>query len=482
MCLDAYAHGMRISHDIFSTPNPVQLTITDQPTPPSYAHYPEGRDLPDTMPMWRVQTEGYTTDEGQFIGIVSRDSGFLDSPDAEWISSGANSKGPNAVALGRHGNFFHWGFAVSPTYLTEEGKDVFVNALHYIARFDGQAPIARKPSGTMMRKSLDTSLESLTDAGYAKVVERYALLRKETDERNAATRKRIEAGVEVSDMERQMLNYPGPKTPDRLAAATRYLGAATVEELGNDPKRVAAYFREVRPYFYPQGWYQLVVDDDLRKLGVANHDLAMLDKAIELLDSKETAAVGRTLLQRYTEESFETAAEWNAWLDQNRSRLFFTEAGNYKWLVNTLVEPVETVQRPMVNATPRMPFASGAYVEKIGDNRLQLTVEVDIFMGWHAYDLVPTNSAYVPLRVSLTLPAGVSQVGEWQRPPSHASIESQGLTIFEGRLELKCELAVEKITSPADVICNISYQVCDERMCMEPMNDRLTVSVSPHVQ
>ncbi|NQU47755.1 MAG: hypothetical protein HQ519_03835 [Planctomycetes bacterium] len=482
MCLDAYAHGMRISHDIFNTPNPVQLTITDQPTPPSYVHYPEGRDLPDTIPMWRVQTEGYTTDAGQLIGIVSRDSGFLDSPDAEWISSGANSKGPNAVALGRHGNFFHWGFAVSPNYLTEEGKDVFVNALHYISRFDGQAPIARKPSGTMMRKSLDSMLESLTDAGYARVVERYASLQMETEKRNAETRKRIEAGEDVSDMDRQMLEYPPQKPPGRLANAIRYLGAATVEELGNDPKRIAAYFREVRPYFYPQGWYQLVVDEDLRKLGVANHDLAMLDKAIELLASQKTAAVGRTLLQRYTEVSFETAAEWKIWLDQNRSRLFFTEAGGYKWLVNTLIEPVETVQRPKVNATSRTPLASGAYLEKIGDDRWQLTVEIDIFMGWHAYDLVPANLPYVPLAVSLTLPDGISQIGDWQRPPSHASIESQGLTIFEGRLELKCELAVETITTPTAVICTISYQVCDERMCLEPMNDRLTVSVSPHVQ
>lgn len=36
--------------------------------------------------------------------------GFEDSPEAEVISSGVCAKSLDAVAIGRHGNFFHWGF------------------------------------------------------------------------------------------------------------------------------------------------------------------------------------------------------------------------------------------------------------------------------------------------------------------------------------------------------------------------------------
>ena len=86
---------MRSQHAIFHTPNSVQLTIANEATPPAYAR--EG--LGATMPMWRVQTEGYTEGTGQPIGVVSRDAGFLDSPDVEWISSGVNSKNSNAVAI-----------------------------------------------------------------------------------------------------------------------------------------------------------------------------------------------------------------------------------------------------------------------------------------------------------------------------------------------------------------------------------------------
>ncbi len=108
---------MRIQHDIFNTPNKVNLTIEEQATPSDYSSYTD--ELGSTMPMWRVQTEGYKDGNGQLIGLVSRDAGFLDSPDTEWISSGVNSKGPNAIAIGRHANFFHWGFAASPTFMTE---------------------------------------------------------------------------------------------------------------------------------------------------------------------------------------------------------------------------------------------------------------------------------------------------------------------------------------------------------------------------
>ncbi len=104
--------------------------------------------------MWRVQTEGYQDGSRQLIGLVSDFNGFLDSPDTEVLSSGVNTKGPSSVAIGRHGNFLQWGFAASPTWMTDEAKLVFVNAIHYIAKFDGQAPVARKVRGSLPRSSM----------------------------------------------------------------------------------------------------------------------------------------------------------------------------------------------------------------------------------------------------------------------------------------------------------------------------------------
>jgi hypothetical protein len=461
---------MRMDHEIFRTPNPVELTITEQATPASYANYPEGRDLPATMPMWRVQTEGYLDSPGQLIGIVSRDAGFLDSPDAEWISGGVNSKGPNAVALGRHGNFFHWGFAASPNYMTEEGKDVFVNALHYIARFDGQAPIARKASGTMMRSSIARLIEGLSAEGYARTVATYEGYQRADKERKLEIQARIDAGEEVTELERQMLSYPPTKIPSRLSGAERFLSAEKMDELDNDPDRIAVYLRESLPYMHPQGWYSLAVDEELKALGVANSDLAMLDRAIAMLANDSTAQTGQALLERYTANAFSTAAEWKEWLESNRSKLFFTEAGGYQWLVNTIQAPRE------LKASPRQPLASQASVTANGADSFTLTIDIDILNGWHAYERVPANSPYTPLEIQLDLPQGVQRVGDWKKPLAHFSHEAPGLTVYEGRVAFVCQLRAPSLALASQAVCKLRYQVCDANMCMPPSTMHLTVA------
>lgn len=491
MCLDAHAHGMRMDHDIFRTPNPVKLTIVEQPTPSTYANYPDGRDLGETMPMWRVQTEGYTTSPGQLIGIVSRDAGFLDSPDAEWISGGVNSKGPNAVALGRHGNFFHWGFAVSPSFMTSEAKDVFVNALHYIARFDGLAPIARKASGTMMRSSIEQIIDGLSEEGYARTVSVYQGYQKEDKGRRLAIQARIDAGEEVTELERQMLSYPPTQIPSRLAGAERFLSPEKMAELGNDPDRVGAYLLKTKPYMYPEGWYSLAVDEDLMKLGVANSEIAVLDRAIALLASDTTRATGQALLERYTAESFASATEWKEWLTSNRDKLFFTEAGGYKWLVNSVTAPkavgfrasearateagaTKTRSGPM--ATPRQPLASEATVTASASGGYTLTIEIDLLPGWHAYENVPLGSAYTPLELKLELPDGVQRIGDWSKPQGHLSPESSGLSIYEGRIAFACNLSAPDLATAQQVACQLRYQVCDANMCLPPSTEQLTAT------
>ena len=49
----------------------------------------------------------------------------------------------------------------------------------------------------------------------------------------------------------------------------RYLWGAYAAELGEDPERIADYLVENRPYFHPDGWYSLAVDEELKPLGIA---------------------------------------------------------------------------------------------------------------------------------------------------------------------------------------------------------------------
>lgn len=123
LCLDADAHSWVKDHPIFKGPFPVSMTVKVKPSPDDAKHYAYFTgQIPDSIPMWTVQTKGYKTDKDFCVGMVSRPWGYTDSPDAEYISSGVCAKTIDAVAIGRHGNFMHWGFAASPLYMTEEAK------------------------------------------------------------------------------------------------------------------------------------------------------------------------------------------------------------------------------------------------------------------------------------------------------------------------------------------------------------------------
>src|SRR5262245_58337623 len=130
---------MRLEHPIFNGPLAASLDWEEIDTPKEYAEWPDGKDLPKKTKVWRVH--GGEFPKSVDVGLVSDPYGFEDSPDAEWISSGENSKGPRAMTIGRQGNFFLWGFAGDPTQMTESARRVFVNAIVYMKGFDGQSPI-----------------------------------------------------------------------------------------------------------------------------------------------------------------------------------------------------------------------------------------------------------------------------------------------------------------------------------------------------
>src|SRR5262249_22936988 len=90
------------------------------PTPEIYRHWPSREKLGKTIKVWKFQTKKFPEVD---LGMVADPYGFEDSPDAEVIASGLNSKGPYSVALSRHGNFFQWGFSAQPSDMTPEARN-----------------------------------------------------------------------------------------------------------------------------------------------------------------------------------------------------------------------------------------------------------------------------------------------------------------------------------------------------------------------
>lgn len=138
LCLDNYAYNWNKSHPIFNGPFKVNLETEMYPTPESAVEYGEFYDYvaPKELEMFRVSKYSYK-DPGHRnirIGMVSRPWGYLDSPEAEVIPGGVSAKSIDAVAIGRHGNMFHWGFAAAPADMLPAAREILANAIVYTAK------------------------------------------------------------------------------------------------------------------------------------------------------------------------------------------------------------------------------------------------------------------------------------------------------------------------------------------------------------
>ena len=279
--MDNAAHAESLDHEVYRTPLAVQPEFEFRNTPESYRRgYVRGGKLPDKMKVWRVQT----SPKGS---VVASGSGFEDSPDAEILALGLNRlKSYGDIGIGRQGNVLQWGYGDPPSQMTEAGRRLFLNCIHYIRRFDGQTPLVRRESEG-----------------------RLYTLRWAPAPKGAVQPKLVFVGTLPEDVLRKYEARPN-ELPNEL----------------ND-----SYVKNVELLYWDRGYR---VDEDLRTLGIkSNRQIETLSRLIELLGDRQRAETARRVLARYTSESFETPQQWRQWFQANRERIFFTDVGGYKFLV-----------------------------------------------------------------------------------------------------------------------------------------------------
>jgi hypothetical protein len=230
------AHAESLDHEVYRTPLIVQPEFEYRDTPGSYRRSHLGPDkLPDKFKVWRVQE----TQEGN---VIARSYGFGDSPDTEILAVGFNhGKNYGAVGIGRHGNFLQWGYSDPPSKMTEAGRRLFLNCIHYIQRFDGKVPLVRW-----------RCIDRLNAVRLAPIGDR---LRKSAEEDSTFT-----PGIAMDILRR----YPG------------------------DPNGLARHFQDnIEWVYYDKG---LRVDEELKALGIdSNRKVETLARLFELLKDETHA-------------------------------------------------------------------------------------------------------------------------------------------------------------------------------------------------
>lgn len=335
LCLDAHAHGMKLEHAIFNSPYKVDITYEDMETPGNYKARYGGRDLGNSMKMWRMQTEGYQDGKGFPIGLVATGYAFDNGIDAEWISSGSCAKGVEATAIGRHANFLHWGFAAAPEYMTDSAKLAFVNAIHYISEYKGAKQITRKIKRMPLRQYLRESQWTVSDKGSAAwlyYVNKDIPKRKES---KAKLQARKDAGEELSEMENMMLRMPVEE--HTRVWTIRHEPQWLKDKFGENWAAYENNYIENMDYFYPitdeRYGYRSDVDEDAKALGIPNNSLKIIETAVDMLAKNDRVDMANRILTRYTNESFDSAKAWKKWLKTNKGKLYFSEGDGFKYIV-----------------------------------------------------------------------------------------------------------------------------------------------------
>lgn len=499
LCLDANAHGMNLDHPIFKGPFQTDITLEKQPTPEDALHYQYffEEPLPDSVMMWRVNTKGYMTDEGYNPGMVSRPWGYADSPDSEVMSSGVCAKTIDAVALGRHGNFFTWGFIGGPKDMTEEAQKVFANAVVYMSKHQ-DPPITRKWNDRRAnREYLMEKIEYSKKSTYERRCHDDSIFYAQANQMYADALAKQAKGEELTAKEKTILSYGKMPDYERTTYADflkRYAGDY-YDRFGEDEDKYIAYFKDNHDYFYSlPTFYKIEVDEDAKAWGIPNNDIRLIEKAVACLEKGEEVDRANRVLERYTLCEYTEPAQWRNWLDTYRDKIFFTESGGWLFMVNEPGAPgndykalerrkaakkeaaakaaaeAEAAANAPLDATN--PVGCTATARNIGNDKWEVRISMKILPGYHIYDKVAAADPYKALGINFVLPEGCSLAGDVKKQPAKP-FGSSGTTVYEEDTEFV--QIVHSATKPEALACEVSYQCCDSQACLVPATKKCKV-------
>lgn len=221
------------------------------------------------------------TEQGNMGEALTLDT-IVNSIDAELIATGPSGKGPNRGAIVRHGRYVLWCFEGFVSEMTDSGKALFVNTLHYTATC-ARASVLEKHGSIGTR---DTIYESL---GFIKT-----------------------------------------ECPGYLATLKGYLPSELADKKLPD---VEKWYLENRQYLRLD-YRRFEVDTFAKDLEVANHKIAYLKRCIHNLEDGKLVNQSLAALKRYTGLDYTKPFQWRNWYTENEKYLYFSDCEGFIFKVD----------------------------------------------------------------------------------------------------------------------------------------------------
>lgn len=436
LCLDnrAIIDEASLDHAIFRGPRPVRVPVPETiATPENFLHYAKVKDVPEKLAVIEMhaadcpQTEAEAAGlqaryealaaagdpealqtliaEQRTPGLVSTSAGFFDSPDCERILGGINAKAHDYIAVGRQGRFLSWGFHGHPGVMTDLGKALFLNAVHYIAGFAGDP------------------VEAL----------------------------RVQWSREMLQVSLGFLDTLDGRDPGQFLASS--FGSDVPAGIGLSTAEALAWYDDNRGYLRRTGTGhsgRYEVDADLLPLSLANDDVRLLELLATLLG--ERGAEGdraRRLWQRYVRRDPRDAVTEQEWRQKHHDQLFFSDWAGYRWIAR---DELPAFVVPRTGHAEDGPVTVSVAADRDGD---ELDVVVSFWLRPGFYLYAPGAPDGVPVSV---VPTSSHEVVAGPAFPDVPDFHLSGNTTLSMRVRGASD----------DVELAVTVQACDAQSCTPP--------------
>ena len=473
LCLRHHALNIQTEHPIFHGPFQVDITLEQRPTPEDVYKYTQNWWIPREIPMWRVQ------EDRSRIGMVAGWYGLNEGDDAEFISGGHNMKSYENMAIGRHANFFMWGFGAAPDSMTEEAQTVFANAVSYIKDFAGRKPVVRRFGYPLMRKKIEDFRDATTKEGYQKYLQGVKIFNNWLPKQQ----KKVRRMKNPTPQDKAWLDEKPMEALSHVDFIKENSQFGLINAYHNDVEAVRCFLDENMEYFYGSDLRKqdLEIDEDAKSLGISNRDKHLLDSCITMLEKGVDTDKAMRLLKRYTYQDFPSATAWRNWYKTYKDKLYFTEVGNYKFMgdgsicVKPMAEETEKSAEEVEPVKVDRDVVFQVEVTGHGDTR-ELQISLHVKEGFHIYAESGDDCPMQVTTLSFTLPSGVELLGNLVKPEA---IRFAGETnVYEHKVVFTQQIKItDKNFKEGEIVCTLDYQCCNSDICKPAQQEKHKIKI-----
>ena len=168
-------------------------------------------------------------------------------------------------------------------------------------------------------------------------------------------------------------------------------------------------------------------------------------------------------------------------LDLNRTRMPVHTGTNETLIILTPegATPEAQWSPPEPTAAEPVTAAIKLSADKVArGDRFEAQVRIRVFSGFHIYGMNTNVAPFIPTTLTLTLPNGIQEAGEWSGPAPAAA--KDGAPLYRDTLEFKRSLRVLSIAPERklSIGAELRYQARNDQICFPPKSIVLQAPVT----